>query len=100
MLFLADRSVLVDEPKDKQFAPFGNARWKIQDGIAEKSRQMYFALYQSIAEDKVRPGLYREYPRDFFDLIIIDECHRGSAGDASNWRTILEWFSSRPIRSA
>ncbi len=92
LLFLADRSVLVDEPKDKQFAPFGNARWKIQDGIAEQGRQMYFALYQSIAEDKARPGLYREYAHDFFDLIIIDECHRGSAGDTSNWRTILEWF--------
>ena len=53
---------------------------------------MYFATYQAIAQDERRPGLYREYPRDFFDLIIVDECHRGSARDESNWREILEYF--------
>jgi type I restriction enzyme R subunit len=92
ILFLADRNILVDDPKDKQFAPFGNARWKIQGGIAEQSREMYFAIYQAIASDKTRPGLYRQYPRDFFDFIVVDECHRGSAADESNWREILEWF--------
>jgi type I restriction enzyme R subunit len=90
-LYLADRNVLVDDPKDKTFAPFGDARWKIS-GQAIKSREMYFATYQSIARDENRPGLYREYPRDFFDLIIVDECHRGSARDESNWREILEYF--------
>jgi type I restriction enzyme R subunit len=80
ILFLADRNILVDDPKDKQFAPFGNARWKIQGGIAEQSREMYFAIYQAIASDKTRPGLYRQYPRDFFDF-IVDECHRGSAAE-------------------
>jgi type I restriction enzyme R subunit len=53
---------------------------------------MYFATYQAIAKDERRPGLYREYARDFFDLIIVDECHRGSARDESNWREILEYF--------
>ena len=53
---------------------------------------MYFAIYQGIAHDSNRPGLYREYPRDFFDLIIVDECHRGTARDESNWREILEYF--------
>jgi type I restriction enzyme R subunit len=53
---------------------------------------MYFATYQSIAKDKSRPGLYREYPPDFFDLVIIDECHRGSAREESNWREILNHF--------
>ena len=53
---------------------------------------MYFAIYQAIAKDENRPGLYREYPPDFFDLIIVDECHRGSARDDSNWREILEYF--------
>jgi type I restriction enzyme, R subunit len=53
---------------------------------------MYFAIYQALAKDERRPGLYREYPRDFFDLIIVDECHRGSARDESNWREILEYF--------
>nr|WP_155046069.1 DEAD/DEAH box helicase family protein [Paracoccus shanxieyensis] len=92
VLFLADRNVLVDDPMAKDFSPFGDARHKIAGGIAVKSRDMYFAIYQSIARDENRPGLYREYPRDFFDLIIVDECHRGSARDDSNWREILEWF--------
>ena len=91
ILYLSDRSVLVDDPKDKQFAQFGDARWKIQ-GEAIKSREIYFATYQAIAKDERRPGLYREYNPDFFDLIIVDECHRGSARDESNWREILEYF--------
>ncbi len=92
ILFLADRNILVDDPKDKVFTPFGDARWKIQ-GEAVKSREMYFATYQAIAKDINRPGLFHEYPPDFFDLVIVDECHRGSARDESNWREILEYFS-------
>ena len=84
--------MLVDDPKAKDFSPFGDARHKIAGGVAVKSRDMYFAIYQSIARDEDRPGLYREYARDFFDLVIVDECHRGSARDDSNWREILEWF--------
>ena len=91
ILFLSDRSILVDDPKDKTFIPFGDARHKIE-GEAVKSREMYFALYHSLAEDERRPGLYKEYAKDFFDLIIVDECHRGSASDESNWRQILEYF--------
>jgi type I restriction enzyme R subunit len=91
ILFLADRNILVDDPKDKMFAAFDAARHKI-DGEAIKSREMYFAIYQAIAEDERRPGLYKEYPPDFFDLIIVDECHRGSAKDESSWRGILEYF--------
>ncbi len=92
ILFLADRNILVDDPKDKTFTPFGDARHKIEDGEAIKSREMYFSTYQSIAEDERRPGLYKEYAPDFFDLIIIDECHRGSARKTSNWREILDYF--------
>lgn len=92
ILYLADRNILVDDPKDKDFAPLGEARHKIEHGKASKSREMYFAIYQALAKDESRPGLYREYPRDFFDLIIVDECHRGSARDESNWREILEYF--------
>lgn len=92
ILFLADRNVLVDDPKDKTFAVFGDARWKIENGEANQGREMYFATYQAIARDERRPGLYREYAPDFFDLIIIDECHRGSARDESNWRDILDYF--------
>jgi type I restriction enzyme, R subunit len=53
---------------------------------------MYFAIDQAIAKDEHRPGLYKEYSKDFFDLIIVDECHRGSAKDESNWREILSYF--------
>jgi len=92
ILYLADRNILVDDPKDKMFAPFGDARHKIEGGEVVKSREMYFAIYQAIAEDERRPGLYRDYAPDFFDLVIVDECHRGSAADESNWRQILEYF--------
>jgi type I restriction enzyme, R subunit len=91
ILFLADRNILVDDPMAKDFAPFGDARHKIA-GEAIKSREMYFAIYQAIAQDENRLGLYKEYAPDFFDLVIVDECHRGSARDESNWRDILEYF--------
>ena len=92
ILFLADRNVLVDDPMAKTFAAFGDARFKIENGKINKGREMFFAIYQAIAKDANRPGLYKEYPADFFDLIIIDECHRGSANDESSWREILEYF--------
>jgi len=92
ILYLADRNILVDQPKDGMFAPFGLARHKIEGGEAIKSREMYFAIYQALARDERRPGLYREYPPDFFDLVIVDECHRGSAREDSNWREILTYF--------
>jgi type I restriction enzyme R subunit len=92
ILYLADRNFLVDDPKDKTFAAFGDARYKIEGGVTVLSRELYFATYQSIARDERRPGLYKEFPRDFFDLVVVDECHRGSAREESNWREILEWF--------
>lgn len=92
ILYLADRNILVDDPKDKTFSPMGDARWKIENGVVNMGREMYFAIYQALAKDERRPGLYREYQPDFFDLIIVDECHRGSARDESNWREILQYF--------
>ena len=94
ILFLSDRNFLVDDPMAKDFSPFGDARHKITTGRAVTSRDMYFAIYQAIAHDDNRPGLYRDYPRDFFDLVVVDECHRGSARDDSNWRDILDWFAA------
>lgn len=93
ILYLADRNFLVDDPKDKIFVPFGDARWKIEGGKVTFGREMYFSTYQSIAKDTNRPGLYKEFAPDFFDLVIVDECHRGSARDDSNWREILEYFA-------
>ena len=92
ILYLADRNILIDDPKDKMFSTFGDARWKIENGEVNKGREMYFAIYQAIAKDERRPGLYKEYSKDFFDLIVVDECHRGSAKDQSNWREILSYF--------
>jgi type I restriction enzyme, R subunit len=92
ILFLADRNILIDDPMAKDFAAFGDARWKLEGGVVNKGREMYFAIYQALARDERRPGLYKEFPPDFFDLIIVDECHRGSARDDSSWREILEYF--------
>jgi len=107
ILYLADRNILIDDPKDKMFSTFGDARWKIENGEVNKGREMYFAIYQAIAKDERRPGLYKEYSKDFFDLVIVDECHRGSAKDDSNWREILRYFqpafqlgmTATPLRS-
>jgi type I restriction enzyme R subunit len=92
LLYLADRNILVDQPKDGIFAAFQDARHKIEGGEVVKSREMYFAIYQAIAEDERRVGLFKSFPPDFFDLIIVDECHRGSARDEGSWRAILEYF--------
>ncbi|MBD2692813.1 EcoAI/FtnUII family type I restriction enzme subunit R [Anabaena catenula] len=93
ILFLADRNILVDDPMNKDFSAFNEDKiYKIQ-GEAKKGRDLYFAIYQAISDTQNQPGLYREYSPDYFDLIIIDECHRGSARDESNWRQILEYFA-------
>src|SRR3984957_3492621 len=73
ILYLADRNLLVDQPKDGIFAAFGDARHKIEGGEIVKSREMYFAIYQALAEGESREGKFRAYPRDFFDLVIVDE---------------------------
>ena len=92
ILFLADRNILVDDPINKDFSAFEEEKiYKIQRE-SKKGRDLYFAIYQAIAEDSFRPGLYKQYSPDYFDLIIIDECHRGSARSESSWRSILEYF--------
>lgn len=92
ILYLADRNILVDQPKDGIFAAFGDARAKIGEDGTPKGRELYFATYQALAEDERRVGLFRSYPRNFFDLVIVDECHRGSARADSAWRAVLEYF--------
>lgn len=93
ILFLADRNVLVDQAKDRTFAPMGQALHKIQS-TATKSREVYFAIYQALVNPTGGPNLYEQYPRNFFDLIIVDECHRGSANEEGSWRKILSYFDS------
>ena len=91
ILFLADRNILVDDPMAKMFAPFGDARHKIAGGDVSRSRDMYFGLYQALST--ANEDVFRQYRPDFFDLIIIDECHRGSSRDDSNWRAVLDYFA-------
>lgn len=95
ILYLSDRKILVDDPRTREFSAFAeDSVYKIQNRQSETSREIYFATYQSVAEDSNRAGLFREFRRDFFDLVIVDECHRGSASDESNWRDILDYFDS------
>lgn len=91
ILFLADRNILVDDPMAKMFAPFGDARHKIAGGDVSQSRDMYFGIYQALSTAST--DVFRQYRPDFFDLIIIDECHRGSSRDESAWRAVLDYFA-------
>lgn len=93
ILFIADRSILVNDPHSKDFAIFGDARCLVPDEGIVTSREIYFSTYQSLAEYESKEGNFRKFPRDFFDMIVIDECHRGSASDESNWRRILDYFT-------
>ena len=91
---MADRTILLDQAKNNAFASFGEARHKIQR-IVQTAYEMYFALYQALDVDKGDDGeLYRQYPKNYFDYVIIDECHRGSSTESGNWRKILDYFSS------
>jgi type I restriction enzyme R subunit len=92
ILFLADRSVLITDPHAKDFAIFGDARCLVPEEGLSSAREIYFSTYQSLAEDSFRTGVFRNLPKDFFDLIVVDECHRGSASNDSNWRIILDYF--------
>ena len=93
VLYLADRNILVDQPIEREFRPvFGEAIWKIK-GEARSGREIYFALYQSLADTPNGLGSFHDFPPDFFDLVIVDECHRGSARDQSSWRRVLEYFA-------
>ena len=94
ILFLADRNILVDQTKNNDFAPFGDKMTKIQNRKIDKSYEVYLALYQGLSGNDEFKNVYNEFSKDFFDLIVIDECHRGSAKEASAWRDILDYFSS------
>lgn len=93
ILFLADRNILVDQTKTNDFKPFGGAMTKIANRQADKSYEIYLSLYQAVTGTDEAANIYKQFSRDFFDLVIIDECHRGSAAADSAWREILEYFS-------
>jgi type I restriction enzyme R subunit len=95
ILFLADRNALLTQTKNGDFSPFGNDIMHIiKNRKIDKSYQIYFALYQGLTSNDEDKNAYKEFSRDFFDLIVIDECHRGSASEASAWRDVLTYFDS------
>ncbi|MGV8995161.1 MAG: EcoAI/FtnUII family type I restriction enzme subunit R [Flavobacterium sp.] len=93
ILFLADRNILVDQTMTNDFKPFGSAMTKITKRQVNKSFEIYLSLYQAVTGTEEEQNIYKQFSPEFFDLIVIDECHRGSAADDSNWRRILEYFS-------
>ena len=98
ILYLADRNILIDQPIEREYKPaFGTGEgspiWKLQ-GEAKSGREVYFGLYQQLADSGADlNGMFRQFAPDFFDLVIVDECHRGSARAESSWRAILDHFS-------
>lgn len=94
ILFLADRNILVDQTRLNDFQPFGPAMTKITGRKVDPAYEIHLALYQALTGPEEQQKAYKQVDRDFFDLIVIDECHRGSAADDSAWREILEYFGS------
>jgi type I restriction enzyme R subunit len=94
ILFLADRNILIDQTKTNDFKPFGSAMTKITKRQVDTAYEIYLALYQGISGKKEFENIYTQFSRGFFDLIVIDECHRGSAAEDSAWREILEYFTA------
>jgi type I restriction enzyme R subunit len=93
ILFLADRNILVDQTRTNDFKPFGSAMTKIKNRQADTAYEIHLALYQAVTGTEERQKIYKNFSKDFFDLIVVDECHRGSAAEDSAWREILEYFS-------
>lgn len=94
ILFLADRNALIDQTKRGDFKHFKDKMTVIRKKVIDKAFEIYLALYQGLTNYDEDNDAYRQFSPDFFDLVVIDECHRGSAADDSAWRSILEYFSS------
>lgn len=94
ILFLADRNILVDQARINDFKPFGSAMTKITNRTVDKAYEIYLSLYQAVTGTEEAKNIYKQFSPDFFDLVVIDECHRGSADAESAWREILTYFSS------
>ena len=101
ILFLADRNILVDQTMINDFKPFGSVMTKLNRSLVDKdngkvdtSYEIYLALYQAIIGGEDSEPIYDKFPKDFFDVVVIDECHRGSAADDATWKTILNYFDS------
>ncbi len=94
ILFLVDRNILADQTKTNDFKPFGTAMTKITHRKVDKSFEIYLCLYQAVTGTEEEQNIYTQFSPDFFDLIVVDECHRGSAADDAAWRKVLEYFTT------
>jgi type I restriction enzyme, R subunit len=94
ILFLVDRNILADQTKTNDFKPFGQELTKITNRTVDKAYEVYLCLYQAVTGNEEERNIYKQFSPDFFDLVIVDECHRGSADEDAAWRQILEYFSS------
>lgn len=94
ILFLADRNILVDQTMTNDFKHFGDKMTKITNRSIDKAFEIYLALYQAVTGTDEWKNIYKQFSKDFFDLIVVDECHRGSAAEDSQWREVLEYFTN------
>jgi type I restriction enzyme R subunit len=92
VLFLADRNILIDQTRTNDFKPFGKVMTKVENRVIDKAFEVYLALYQAVSGTEEERNIYKQFSPDFFDLVIVDECHRGSAREASAWREVLDYF--------
>jgi len=93
VLYLADRNILIDQTIQQDFSPFEKIMTKVQDRTLDSAYEIYMSLYQQLAGDENQEP-FRQFQPNFFDLIVVDECHRGSARDESLWRKILDYFNT------
>ena len=93
VLFLVDRNILADQTLVNDFKPFGQVMTKIKNRKIDPSYEIHLGLYQAITGPDDADKIFKNVSKDFFDLIVIDECHRGSVAEDSAWREILEYFS-------
>lgn len=93
ILFLVDRNILADQTLVNDFKPFGSVMTKIKNRKIDPSYEIQLGLYQAVTGPAEEEKIFKNVSRDFFDLIVIDECHRGSAEEDASWREILDYFS-------
>lgn len=93
ILYLADRNMLIDQTMAQDFQPFTKVMTKVENRKMDSSFEIYMALYQQLTDGQGM-DIFKQFSEDFFDLIIVDECHRGSAADDSNWKKVLEYYKS------
>jgi len=94
ILFLADRKALIDQTRRGDFRHFKDKMTVVKHRQIDKSFEIYLALYQGLSGTDEAANVYKQFSRDFFDLVVVDECHRGSANEDSKWREILEYFQN------